>query len=48
MVRVTWSGGTLEQSDTVTGSGWSDAPVQVSPWTFDSIDPKKFFRVRNE
>ena len=48
MVRVMWSGGTLEQSDSVVGGSWSDAPVQVSPWTFVPNAPMKFFRVRND
>jgi hypothetical protein len=49
-VRVTWSGGVLEQADTVTGPDWSDAPVQVSPWTFPApgTNQQKFFRVRND
>lgn len=48
MVRVTWTGGTLEEAPTVTGNSWSDAPVQTSPWTFDPVAPMKFFRVRND
>ena len=45
-VRVTWSGGVLEESTSVTTGNWSDAPVQVSPWTFFPVGEKNFFRVR--
>lgn len=47
-VRVTWTGGTLEETDVLPAINWSAAPVQVSPWTFNPIAPQKFFRVRND
>lgn len=46
--RVTWSGGVLEQADSLPDGNWSDAPVQASPWTFNPAGPQKFFRVRND
>jgi hypothetical protein len=48
MVRITWTGGTLEQTDLAAPTDWSDAPVQTSPWTFNPGEPQKFFRVRND
>ena len=48
MTRITWTGGALEQSDSVVNSNWSDTPVQTSPWTFNATAPQKFFRVRND
>ena len=43
-LKVTWSGGTLEQSSELPG-GWTVAPVQVSPWSFTPTAAKQFFRV---
>ncbi len=48
MVRISWSGGVLEQASTVTANDWTNSPVQISPWTFDPAEPMKFFRVRND
>ena len=46
-VRVAWTGGVLEQSSTANNGIWTNSPVQISPWTFNSTAPQKFFRVRN-
>lgn len=48
MMRVSWSGGVLEQASTVTANDWTNSPVQISPWTLDPAEPQKFFRVRND
>ena len=44
-IVITWNGGTLESSDSVTG-GWQPVANATSPFQVDATDAGKFYRVR--
>jgi hypothetical protein len=46
MIKVDWSGGTLEESDDLSPGQWSDSSVQTPPKIQHPSRPKRFFRVR--
>jgi hypothetical protein len=48
MAQVTWADGILEQANSLETNDWINAPVQISPWTFPTDEPQKFFRVRDD
>ena len=41
---ITWSDWILEEAGSLSGP-WSNAPVQVSPWTFTPVLTQKFYRL---
>lgn len=46
-VAISWTGpGTLEQTDSLSPPGWSDAPSQANPQTVPAVGGSRFYRIR--